>query len=56
MAWVFVDVPPSGVKPSMILFIVLIFLSGLSVYYLAKDLQKRRGVDESSSYKELPAE
>jgi basic amino acid/polyamine antiporter, APA family len=56
MAWAYVNDPLSGLTPTMILFNVLIFLSGLGVYYLAKFLQKRRGVDVSLSYKELPAE
>jgi hypothetical protein len=40
----------------MVVFNLIIFLSGLGVYYLAKWLQKRRGVDVSLSYKQLPAE
>ncbi len=59
MAWVFVADPnASGANGPkfMVVFNVIVFLSGLGVYYLAKWLQKRRGVDVSLSYKQLPAE
>jgi len=56
MAWAFVSDPMSGMTPTMIAFNVVIFLSGLAVYYIAKWVQARRGVDVSLSYKELPAE
>lgn len=56
MGWAFVSDPLSGLTPGMIIFDVIIFLSGLVVYLVAKWIQGRRGVDVSLSYKELPAE
>ena len=56
MAVVFVLDPLSGMTPFMIGFNVVIFLSGLLVYYIAKWIQARRGVDVSVSYKEIPKE
>jgi len=56
MAVVFVLDPLSGMTPFMIGFNVVIFLSGLVVYYVAKWIQARRGVDVSVSYKEIPKE
>jgi len=53
---VFVLDPLSGMTPFMIGFNVVIFLSGLLVYYIAKWIQARRGVDVSVSYKEIPKE
>ena len=40
----------------MIGFNIVVFLSGLVVYYIAKWVQARKGVDVSLSYKELPSE
>jgi APA family basic amino acid/polyamine antiporter len=56
MLWVFVKDPLSGMTPTMIGFNVVIFLSGLVVYYMARWIQARRGVDVSVSYKEIPKE
>jgi basic amino acid/polyamine antiporter, APA family len=56
MLWVFVKDPLSGMTPFMIGFNVVIFLSGLVVYYVARWIQARRGVDVSVSYKEIPKE
>ncbi len=56
MGWVFIQDPLSGLTPTMIIFNIVVFLSGLVVYYLAKWVQSRRGVDVSLSYKELPSE
>jgi len=56
MAWAYINDPMSGLTPTMIVFDIIIFLSGLGVYYLAKWIQSRRGVDVSLSYKELPSE
>jgi len=56
MAVVFVLDPLSGMTPFMVGFNVVIFLSGLLVYYIAKWIQARRGVDVSVSYKEIPKE
>lgn len=54
MAVVFVLDPLSGMTPGMIGFNVMIFLSGLVVYYVARWVQARRGVDISLSFKEIP--
>jgi hydrogenase-4 membrane subunit HyfE len=56
MAWAFISDPLAGLTPSMILFNIGVFLSGLVVYYVAKWVRSRRGVDVSLSYKELPSE
>ncbi len=56
MAWVFISDPLAGLTPTMIIFNVVVFLSGLVVYYIAKWIQSRRGLDVSLSYKELPTE
>jgi len=56
MAVIFVLDPLSGMTPFMIGFNVVIFLSGLVVYYVARWWQARRGVDVSVSYKEIPKE
>jgi len=56
MAWAFLNDPLSGMTPPMIAFNIAVFLSGLVIYYIAKWVQARRGVDVSLSYRELPAE
>ena len=56
MEWVFVNDPLSGMTPTMIAFNIVVFLSGLVVYYVARWIQARRGVDVSVSYKEIPKE
>lgn len=55
-AWVFLNDPNAGMTRPMVIFNVVVFLSGLVVYYVAKWVQARRGVDVSLSYKELPKE
>lgn len=56
MAWAFLNDPMSGLTPVMIAFNIIVFLSGLIVYYIAKWIQSRKGVDVSLSYRELPSE
>jgi amino acid transporter len=56
MAWAYINDPMSGLTPPMIAFNVVVFLSGLVVYLVAKWLQGRRGVDVSLSYKQIPEE
>jgi APA family basic amino acid/polyamine antiporter len=56
MEWVFVNDPLSGMTPFMIGFNIVVFLSGLVVYFVARWIQARRGVDVSVSYKEIPKE
>ncbi len=55
-AWVFLNDPLAGMTTPMVIFNIVVFLSGLVVYYVAKWIQARRGVDVSLSYKELPNE
>jgi len=58
MAWVFLRDPSAGLNgnPKMIWFNVIVFLSGLVVYYVAKFVQRRRGVDVDLSFKQVPEE
>ena len=56
MGWAFLADPMSGMTKPMIIFDVVIFLSGLVIYYIAKWVRARRGVDISLIYKELPSE
>jgi len=55
-AWVFLSDPMAGMTPTMVIFNIAVFLSGLLVYFISKWVQARRGVDVSLSYKELPNE
>jgi len=58
MAWVFLRDPSAGLNgnPKMIWFNVIVFLSGLVVYYVAKFVQRGRGVDVDLSFKQVPEE
>lgn len=56
LAWAYLADPLSGMTPTMIVFNVAVFLSGLVVYYVAKFVQRRRGVNVDLSYRELPPE
>jgi basic amino acid/polyamine antiporter, APA family len=58
MAWVFLSDPSAGLKghPWMIGMNVIVFLSGLVVYYVAKFIQKGRGVNVDLSFKQVPEE
>jgi amino acid transporter len=56
MGWVFIKDPLSGMTKGMIIFNVVVFLSGFVIYYVARWLQSRKGVDVSLSYKEIPSE
>ena len=58
MAWVFLRDPSAGLNgnPKMIWFNVIVFLSGLVVYYIAKFVQKSRGVNVDLSFKQVPEE
>jgi uncharacterized membrane protein len=56
MGWAFLADPMSGMTKPMIIFDVVIFLSGLVIYYIAKWVRARKGVDISLIYKELPSE
>ncbi len=58
MGWVFLRDPSAGLygHPGMIVFNIVVFLSGLVVYYIAKFVQRRRGVDVALSFKQVPEE
>jgi len=56
MGWAFVADPMAGMTPPMIVFNVVVFFSGLVIYYIAKWVRSRKGVDVSLTYKELPTE
>ena len=58
MAWVFLRDPSAGLNgnPKMIWFNIVVFLSGLVVYYIAKFVQRGRGVDVALSFKQVPEE
>jgi APA family basic amino acid/polyamine antiporter len=58
MAWAFLTDPSAGLNghPGLIWMNVLIFLSGLAVYGIAKAAQSRRGVDVSKRFAEIPVE
>jgi len=58
MAWVFLRDPSAGLRghPGMIVFNIVVFLSGLVVYYIAKFVQRSRGVDVALSFKQVPEE
>ena len=58
MAWAFLTDPSAGLngKPELIWMNVLIFLSGLVIYFVAKAIQRARGVDISRRFAEIPIE
>jgi len=58
MAWVFLRDPSAGLNghPGMIVFNIVVFLSGLVVYYIAKFVQRSRGVNVDLSFKQVPEE
>jgi APA family basic amino acid/polyamine antiporter len=58
MAWAFLTDPSAGLNghPGLIWMNVLIFLSGLAIYGVAKATQARRGVDVSRRFAEIPVE
>jgi len=58
MAWVFLRDPSAGLNgnPKMVWFNIIVFLSGLVVYYVAKFVQRSRGVDVDLSFKQVPEE
>jgi hypothetical protein len=58
MAWAFLTDPSAGLSghPGLILGNVVIFLSGFVIYVVARALQRRRGVDISRRFAEIPVE
>lgn len=58
MAWAFWTDPSAGIagKTSTKILNFAIFGSGLAIYFAAKAIQRRRGVDVSRRFKEIPVE
>jgi basic amino acid/polyamine antiporter, APA family len=58
MAWAFLTDPSAGLvgKPALVWMNVGIFVSGLVIYYIAKAVQRGRGVDISKRFAEIPIE
>ncbi|HEX2031098.1 MAG TPA: APC family permease [Actinomycetota bacterium] len=58
MAWAFLTDPSAGLvgKPGLVWMNVAIFLSGLVIYFVAKVIQRGRGVDISRRFAEIPIE
>lgn len=72
MAWAYLKDPLSGLSATpkhegggiflhsrsfnMFLLNIVIFLSGLVIYFVARALRRRRGVDLDSTFKEIPIE
>jgi len=58
MAWAFLTDPSAGLNghPGLILMNVVILLSGLVIYAVARGLQRRRGVDIAKRFAEIPVE
>jgi amino acid transporter len=67
MEWVFLNDPYAGLQSTatpffdqipygMAWFNIAIFLSGLLLYFIAKAVQRQRGVDVDLAYKEIPSE
>jgi APA family basic amino acid/polyamine antiporter len=58
MAYAFLTDPSAGLngKPGLIAMNVGIWLSGLVIYFVARAVQARRGVDISRRFKEIPVE
>jgi APA family basic amino acid/polyamine antiporter len=58
MAWAFLTDPSAGLNghPILIWMNVLIFLSGFVIYYIAKAVQRSRGIDISKAFQQLPVE
>jgi APA family basic amino acid/polyamine antiporter len=57
-AWVFLTDPSAGLngRPALVWMNIGIFVSGLVIYYIAKAVQKGRGVDISRRFAEIPIE
>lgn len=58
MAYAFLSDPSAGLngKPGLIALNVGIWLSGFAIYFIARAVQRRRGVDISRRFKEIPLE
>ncbi len=57
-AWAFLTDPSAGLngKPGLILMNVVIFGSGLVIYFVARAVQKGRGIDIDRAFQQLPVE
>jgi APA family basic amino acid/polyamine antiporter len=58
MAWAFLADPSAGLNghPGLIAMNLVIFLSGFAIYVVARAVQRRRGVDISKRFAEIPVE
>jgi amino acid transporter len=58
MAWAFLTDPSAGLNghPGLIAMNIVIFVSGFVIYLAARALQRRRGVDISKRFAEIPVE
>jgi APA family basic amino acid/polyamine antiporter len=58
MAWAFLTDPSAGLNghPGLIWMNVIIFFSGLMIYWIAKAVQRGRGVDITKRFEEIPIE
>ena len=58
MAWAFLTDPSAGLvgRPELVWMNIGIFVSGLVIYYVAKAVQRARGVDISRRFAEVPIE
>ncbi|MGH2675509.1 MAG: APC family permease [Actinomycetota bacterium] len=58
MAWAFLTDPSAGLvgHPGLVWMNIIIFVSGLVIYYVAKAIQRSRGVDISKRFAEIPIE
>jgi APA family basic amino acid/polyamine antiporter len=58
MAWAFLTDPSAGLvgHPGLVWMNIIIFVSGLVIYYVAMAIQRSRGVDISKRFAEIPIE
>ncbi len=58
MAWAFLTDPSAGLvgHPGLVWMNIIIFVSGLVIYYIARAIQRGRGVDISKRFAEIPIE
>jgi APA family basic amino acid/polyamine antiporter len=57
-AWAFLTDPSAGLsgRPFLVWMNIIIFISGFVIYYIAKAVQRSRGVDVSRRFAEIPVE
>jgi APA family basic amino acid/polyamine antiporter len=58
MAWAFLTDPSAGLngRPGLVWMNIGIFASGLVIYFIARAVQRSRGVDISKAFQKLPVE